>query len=116
VYLSGVILGAVLIIPLFQTLTHYSNPTLDIDSGWGCLALYLAEMTGADVTGVTLSTEQLHVANARASEERLSNSAKFLLQDYRDVRGRFHRIVSVGMFEHVGIAHYDTFFNAAPNS
>ena len=83
---------------------------LDIGSGWGGLALHLAETTGAHVTGVTLSTEQLNVANARAREKRLFHSAKFLLQDYRDVRGPFDRIVSVGMFEHVGIAHYDTFF------
>ena len=67
-------------------------------------------MTGADVTGVTLSNEQLQVANARAAERNLSGSARFLLQDYRDVPGTFDRIVSVGMFEHVGVAFYDTFF------
>jgi cyclopropane-fatty-acyl-phospholipid synthase len=84
---------------------------LDIGSGWGGLGLYLAEMTGADVTGVTLSTEQLQVANARAAEKNLARSAKFLLQDYRDIPGPFDRIVSVGMFEHVGVDHYDTFFS-----
>jgi len=83
---------------------------LDIGCGWGGLGLYLAEMTGADVTGVTLSTEQLQVANARAAERNLSDSARFLLQDYREVSGTFDRIVSVGMFEHVGVAFYDTFF------
>ncbi|CAL77098.1 putative cyclopropane-fatty-acyl-phospholipid synthase (Cyclopropane fatty acid synthase) (CFA synthase) [Bradyrhizobium sp. ORS 278] len=83
---------------------------LDIGCGWGGLGLYLAELTGADVTGVTLSTEQLHVANARAAERNLSASARFLLQDYRDVPGTFDRIVSVGMFEHVGVRFYDTFF------
>ncbi len=83
---------------------------LDIGCGWGGLGLYLAEMTGADVTGVTLSTEQLQVANARAEEKNLANAAKFLLQDYRDIPGPFDRIVSVGMFEHVGVDHYDTFF------
>ncbi|MGY3453029.1 class I SAM-dependent methyltransferase [Bradyrhizobium sp. USDA 4353] len=83
---------------------------LDIGCGWGGLGLYLAEMTGADITGVTLSTEQLQVANARAAERQLSASARFLLQDYRDVPGTFDRIVSVGMFEHVGAAFYDTFF------
>ncbi|CCE00859.1 putative cyclopropane-fatty-acyl-phospholipid synthase (Cyclopropane fatty acid synthase) (CFA synthase) [Bradyrhizobium sp. STM 3809] len=83
---------------------------LDIGCGWGGLGLYLAEMTGADVTGVTLSTEQLQVANARAAERQLSTSARFLLQDYRDIPGSFDRIVSVGMFEHVGAAFYDTFF------
>jgi cyclopropane-fatty-acyl-phospholipid synthase len=83
---------------------------LDIGCGWGGLGLYLAEVAGADVTGVTLSSEQLEVANARAAENNLSHAAKFLLQDYRDIPGPFDRIVSVGMFEHVGVDHYDTFF------
>jgi len=83
---------------------------LDIGCGWGGLGLYLAEMTGADVTGVTLSTEQLQVANARAAEKMLTRSARFLLQDYRDITGPFDRIVSVGMFEHVGVDFYETFF------
>ncbi|MBI5132091.1 MAG: class I SAM-dependent methyltransferase [Rhodopseudomonas palustris] len=83
---------------------------LDIGSGWGGLGLYLAETCGADVTGVTLSREQLQVANSRAAERGLSSSARFLLEDYRDVPGPFDRIVSVGMFEHVGVTHYDTFF------
>jgi cyclopropane-fatty-acyl-phospholipid synthase len=84
--------------------------TLDIGSGWGGLGLYLAEIAGADVTGITLSIEQLQVSNARAAEKNLSGSAQFLLQDYRDVEGPFDRIVSVGMFEHVGVNSYDTFF------
>ena len=83
---------------------------LDIGSGWGGLGLYLAEMTGADVTGVTLSTEQLQVSNARAQQKGLTHAARFLLQDYRDVEGPFDRIVSVGMFEHVGVDFYDAFF------
>ena len=83
---------------------------LDIGCGWGGLGLYLAEMTGGDVTGVTLSTEQLHVANARAAEANLAESARFLMRDYRDIEGSFDRIVSVGMFEHVGVRFYDTFF------
>ncbi|WP_047307110.1 SAM-dependent methyltransferase [Rhodopseudomonas palustris] len=84
---------------------------LDIGSGWGGLALYLAETCGADVTGVTLSQEQLQVSNARAAERSLAGRARFMLQDYRDVPGGpFDRIVSVGMFEHVGVAHYDAFF------
>ena len=83
---------------------------LDIGSGWGGLGLYLAGMTGADVTGVTLSTEQLQVANARAAEANLSRSARFLLEDYRDIPGPFDRIVSVGMFEHVGVDFYETYF------
>jgi cyclopropane-fatty-acyl-phospholipid synthase len=83
---------------------------LDVGSGWGGLALYLAEMTGADVTGVTLSSEQLQASNARAAERNLAASARFLLTDYRDIAGPFDRIVSVGMFEHVGIDFYETFF------
>jgi cyclopropane-fatty-acyl-phospholipid synthase len=83
---------------------------LDIGCGWGGLGLYLAEFGGADVTGVTLSQEQHAIANERASEKGLAKHARFLLQDYRDVAGSFDRIVSVGMFEHVGVNHYDTFF------
>ena len=83
---------------------------LDIGCGWGGLGLYLAEVAGADVTGVTLSQEQHAVANERAAEKGLAERARFDLQDYRDVKGPFDRIVSVGMFEHVGVNHYDTFF------
>jgi cyclopropane-fatty-acyl-phospholipid synthase len=83
---------------------------LDIGCGWGGLGLYLAEIAGADVTGVTLSQEQHAIANERAAEKGLAEWARFNLQDYRDVEGPFDRIVSVGMFEHVGVNHYDTFF------
>jgi cyclopropane-fatty-acyl-phospholipid synthase len=83
---------------------------LDIGCGWGGLGLYLAELGGADVTGVTLSQEQHGIANARAAEKGLNQRARFNLQDYRDIDDRFDRIVSVGMFEHVGVNHYDTFF------
>jgi cyclopropane-fatty-acyl-phospholipid synthase len=93
-----------------KLLVGREDRVLDIGSGWGGLGLYLAEMTGANVTGVTLSTEQLRVSNARAAEKNLAVSAKFLLQDYRDVEGPFDRIVSVGMFEHVGVGFYETFF------
>ncbi|MDB5632830.1 MAG: cyclopropane-fatty-acyl-phospholipid synthase [Tardiphaga sp.] len=93
-----------------KLLIKQGQRVLDIGSGWGGLGLYLAEMTGADVTGVTLSTEQLQIANTRAGEKQLSASARFLLEDYRDIPGPFDRIVSVGMFEHVGVDHYDTFF------
>jgi cyclopropane-fatty-acyl-phospholipid synthase len=87
-----------------------NDRVLDIGCGWGGLGLYLAETCGAKVTGVTLSTEQLQVANARAAEKGLTDSARFILQDYRDVPGPFGRIVSVGMFEHVGVSFYDTYF------
>jgi len=83
---------------------------LDIGCGWGGLGLYLAEVTGADVTGITLSREQHAFANGHAVEKELTKRARFRLQDYRDVDGPFDRIVSVGMFEHVGVNHYDTFF------
>jgi cyclopropane-fatty-acyl-phospholipid synthase len=84
---------------------------LDIGCGWGGLGLYLAEVGGADVTGITLSHEQHAVANERAAEKGLNDRARFRLQDYRDITGPFDRIVSVGMFEHVGVNHYDTFFH-----
>jgi cyclopropane-fatty-acyl-phospholipid synthase len=83
---------------------------LDIGSGWGGLALYLAQICGARVTGITLSAEQLALSRARAEERRLSRAIEFRLQDYRDVAGSFDRIVSVGMFEHVGIGFYDAYF------
>ena len=93
-----------------KLLIRRGDRVLDIGSGWGGLGLYLAEMTGARVTGVTLSSEQLQASNARAAEKNLTQSAKFLLKDYRDIPGPFDRIVSVGMFEHVGVDFYETFF------
>jgi len=93
-----------------KLLIRRGDKVLDIGSGWGGLGLYLAELTGADVTGVTLSTEQLQTSNDRAAEKNLSQSARFILEDYRDIPGPFDRIVSVGMFEHVGVDFYDTFF------
>jgi cyclopropane-fatty-acyl-phospholipid synthase len=83
---------------------------LDIGCGWGGLALYLAEIAGAHVTGITLSQEQLKRAQERAMERGQTRDATFQLTDYRDVQGQFDRIVSVGMFEHVGVGFYDTFF------
>jgi cyclopropane-fatty-acyl-phospholipid synthase len=85
---------------------------LDIGSGWGGLALTLARDHGALVTGVTLSTEQLAESRARASAEGLQDRVSFELLDYRKLDRRFDRIVSVGMFEHVGVVHYRAFFDA----
>ena len=93
-----------------KLLVKPDHRVLDIGSGWGGLGLYLAEMTGANVTGVTLSEEQLGVSNARAGELGLSDRAEFRLQDYRETPGPFDRIISVGMFEHVGVDYYDTYF------
>jgi cyclopropane-fatty-acyl-phospholipid synthase len=84
---------------------------LDIGCGWGGLALYLASECGADVTGLTLSTEQLKVAQHRAAQAGLGERARFHLRDYREERGQYHRIVSVGMFEHVGVGQYPAFFD-----
>jgi cyclopropane-fatty-acyl-phospholipid synthase len=84
---------------------------LDIGCGWGGLALYLAEFTKAQVTGITLSQEQYQRARSRAVERGQTKNTLFRLVDYRDVEGRFDRIVSVGMFEHVGVSFYDTFFS-----
>jgi cyclopropane-fatty-acyl-phospholipid synthase len=83
---------------------------LDIGSGWGDLALYLAALENVDVTGVTLSKEQHALSNEKAHRLGLSDRVRFHLEDYRDVGGRFDRIVSVGMFEHVGVRHYAEFF------
>jgi cyclopropane-fatty-acyl-phospholipid synthase len=94
-----------------KLLIKQDHRVLDIGSGWGGLGLYLAGMAGANVTGVTLSEEQLGVSNARAGELNLTDRAQFRLQDYRETPGPFDRIVSVGMFEHVGVDYYDTYFN-----
>ncbi len=83
---------------------------LDIGCGWGDLALYLAGLEDVEVTGVTLSREQADLAQARAREAGLDGRVRFALKDYREVEGRFDRIVSVGMFEHVGVQHYGEFF------
>ena len=95
-----------------KLLLESDSRVLDIGSGWGGLALYLAQVSGADVTGITLSQEQLKVARERAMAARLATKVRFILQDYREVTGRFDSIVSVGMFEHVGVGYYRAFFNA----
>lgn len=84
---------------------------LDIGSGWGGLGLYLAKTAHVDVTGITLSEEQLNLSQERARAEGLAKAVKFELRDYREVDGQFDRIVSVGMFEHVGVVHYRSFFD-----
>ena len=93
-----------------KLLVEAGAKALDIGCGWGGLGLYLAEIAGAKVTGITLSQEQLARAQQRAVERGRPQDAVFRLQDYRDVKEHFDRIVSVGMFEHVGVGHYDTFF------
>jgi cyclopropane-fatty-acyl-phospholipid synthase len=88
---------------------------LDIGCGWGGMALTLARDYGARVTGITLSEEQLAEARSRAEAAGLADRVQFLLMDYRAVHDRFDRIVSVGMFEHVGVGHYRTFFKTIKN-
>jgi cyclopropane-fatty-acyl-phospholipid synthase len=84
---------------------------LDIGCGWGGLGLYMGEFCRAQVTGVTLSREQWRRASERAAEKNLGATVDFRMQDYRDVHESFDRIVSVGMFEHVGLSFYDAFFH-----
>ncbi len=83
---------------------------LDIGSGWGGLGLYLAETCQAEVVGVTLSTEQHAFSVEMAQQRGVQGKVDFRLKDYRELDGTFDRIVSVGMFEHVGIVHYPAFF------
>lgn len=84
---------------------------LEIGCGWGGLALYLAETCGVDVLGITLSHEQHAIAKRRAEERGLAGKVEFRICDYRKLDGQFDRIVSVGMFEHVGVPHYPEYFN-----
>lgn len=85
---------------------------LDIGCGWGGLAIEIAEQTGASVVGLTLSEQQARVARERVRQRGLTDQVEIRLQDYRDVSERFDRIVSVGMFEHVGVRYYPRFFRA----
>ena len=83
---------------------------LDIGSGWGGLALYLAETADVEVVGVTLSKEQHTISEARAKAAGLDGKVSFKLLDYREDNAHYVRVVSVGMLEHVGMGHYDEFF------
>ena len=85
---------------------------LDIGCGWGGLALFIARTADVRVTGITLSEEQLAVARRRAAEAGLDHRVTFELIDYRLLQGQFDRIVSIGMFEHVGLPNYETYFGA----
>ena len=84
---------------------------LDIGCGWGGMARHIHRVSGAEVLGVTLSEEQLKYARSKARELGIDGKVRYELMDYRDVQGPFDRIVSVGMFEHVGTAHFRTFYN-----
>ena len=83
---------------------------LDIGSGWGSLGLYLADKEDVQVTGLTLSNEQLAVANKEAVRRGLDNQVQFRLEDYRNHHGKYDAVVSVGMFEHVGLRNFDGYF------
>lgn len=91
---------------------HPGQRVLDIGCGWGGLAMELAEHSGAQVVGLTLSEQQARVARERVRERGLGEQVDIRLQDYRDVPEQFDRIVSVGMFEHVGVRYYRRFFRA----
>jgi cyclopropane-fatty-acyl-phospholipid synthase len=93
-----------------KLLLQPGQKVLDIGCGWGGLALYLGSVADVQVTGVTLAVEQLKVARERAEKLGVSDRVKFELIDYRKLEGQFDRIVSVGMFEHVGVNHYLEFF------
>ena len=83
---------------------------LDIGCGWGGMGLTLGREAGADVTGITLSEQQLQEAQKRAANAQRADQVRFQLTDYREVTGTYDRIVSVGMFEHVGVNHFEEFF------
>ena len=95
-----------------KLMTEPGQSVLEIGSGWGGMAMYIAESAGADVTGITLSEEQLRVSRDRAAKRGLAGNVRFELQDYRYLPAskKYDRIVSVGMFEHVGPTHYRDYF------
>ncbi len=94
-----------------KLLLQPGQKVLDIGSDWGGLGLHLAQTAGVDVTGLTLSTEQHGYAAKAATDAGLQDRTRYRLRDYRHETGRYDRIVSVGMFEHVGIGHYGTYFD-----
>lgn len=97
---------------------HLNKPglkVLDIGCGWGGLALDLARDCDADVLGITLSEEQIAMAQKRSEHAHLTDRCRFGLTDYRVLKGQFDRIVSVGMFEHVGVPYYSQFFRQISN-
>jgi cyclopropane-fatty-acyl-phospholipid synthase len=96
-----------------KLLAEPGHRALEIGSGWGGMAMYLSESSGVDVTGITLSTEQLKISRERAAKRGLAHGVRFELQDYYDLPAdrSYDRIVSVGMFEHVGRLNYRKFFN-----
>ncbi len=93
-----------------KLLLHPGQRILDIGSGWGGMAIHLAKAGGGNVTGLTLSDEQLKLSVQRAAEEGVSETVQFHLRDYREENGKYDRIVSIGMFEHVGVHYYEEFF------
>ena len=92
-----------------------NQKVLDIGSGWGHLAIEIARQSKCEVTGITLSENQFRYANAKAKEYNLENQVQFKLCDYRNLKEKFDRVVSVGMFEHVGRKFYKTFFRQVNN-
>ncbi|MEM8876909.1 MAG: cyclopropane-fatty-acyl-phospholipid synthase family protein [Pseudomonadota bacterium] len=88
---------------------------LDVGSGWGALAFYLAEACGARVTGLALAPHQVAEARKGAIARGLEDRVQFHVQDYREAEGRYDRVVSVGMMEHVGIAYFDRYFSSLAN-
>jgi len=92
-----------------------SQSVLDIGSGWGGLAIFLAKTIGARVTGITLSENQLEESHKKSKNERLTDLIDFYLRDYREQTGTFDRIISVGMFEHVSVVHFPNFFMTYKN-